>query len=531
MRIAIVLVMGAVTAAAQTTVNGGRDFKGSVKASGSVSSVDFTGAASTSPVKTGISGARPASCTVGQIYFATDATAGQNLSFCTSAGVWSAMTGGSGGGSNGPGVSYCAPASASGTTYTCSPSPIVTAYAAGVTLAFVPDVAGAGGATTVNVNGLGAKSIKQADGSTNPVSTDLLAGRVYVLTYDGSVFRLGLNATNAANITSGTLAAARLPLPAASSVGGVQSKAAVTNQFLTAINTDGTVSSAQPAASNVTGLASSATVDTTNASNISSGTLADARLSSNVVRASGTNTYTGYNDVSGGSWRPPESTVSGLPAAASATGRVFMVTDALNAGSCSAGGGSVREVCRSNGSNYECVGNCGGGGGGGGSGTPGGTNGQMQYNNSGAFAGQPFVLSGSVFQRGVECSTGTVNYTALTANAPSQEVTILTSVPAKFRFLHMIVQEATLFASATVSSATVSAGRSGVDTDLIPAFALKSGTAPQNFWYDRPGTPVLGTGTYDVVLQFVGSGALGNGTVTNFSAGAVNWEVCGFSVP
>src|SRR5262249_26584313 len=153
-----------------------------------------------------------------------------------------------------------APSSGSGTVYTCAPSPAVT-YAAGVTLAFVPDVAGTGGATTVNVNGLGAKSVKQADGTTNPTSTDLAAGKFYLLAYDGSVFRLPLNATNAANITSGTLASGRLPSPTASTIGGVQSKTAASNQFLTAINTDGSVSAAQPSAGNISGLAASATTD------------------------------------------------------------------------------------------------------------------------------------------------------------------------------------------------------------------------------------------------------------------------------
>lgn len=97
--------------------------------------------------------------------------------------------GGSGGGSSsGSGVLYCAPASASGTTYTCAPS--LTAYAAGVTLAFVPDVNGSGGATTVNANGLGAKSIKMLDGSTNPTNSTLVAGSVYTLVYDGTLFRV-----------------------------------------------------------------------------------------------------------------------------------------------------------------------------------------------------------------------------------------------------------------------------------------------------------------------------------------------------
>src|SRR3954453_22332673 len=153
MRIAILAMMAAAVCGGQTTVNGGRDYKGALKASGTASTVDFGGAGSTTPVKTGTTAARPASCAVGQIYFATDATVGQNLAFCTSSGGWSQMTGGSGGGGGGTGGSYCAPASASGTTYTCSPNPAVSSYAAGVTLAFVPDVNGTGGATTINVSG------------------------------------------------------------------------------------------------------------------------------------------------------------------------------------------------------------------------------------------------------------------------------------------------------------------------------------------------------------------------------------------
>ena len=93
-------------------------------------------------------------------------------------------------GATGPGVAYCAPASSSGTTYTCAPSPALTAYAAGVTLAFIPDVVGTGGATTVNVSTLGAKSIKASDGSTDPDAGRLALGELHYLTYDGSVFRL-----------------------------------------------------------------------------------------------------------------------------------------------------------------------------------------------------------------------------------------------------------------------------------------------------------------------------------------------------
>ncbi|WP_435007989.1 beta strand repeat-containing protein [Tundrisphaera lichenicola] len=59
--------------------------------------------------------------------------------------------------------------------------------------------------------------------------------------------------TNAANITSGTLPAARLPAPTSSTLGGVQSAAAVANQFVTSITTSGVPVLAQPSFSNISG--------------------------------------------------------------------------------------------------------------------------------------------------------------------------------------------------------------------------------------------------------------------------------------
>lgn len=50
---------------------------------------NHAGAAHTLPVKTGIIANRPATCTVGELYFATDAAeAGKNLHFCTVADTW-----------------------------------------------------------------------------------------------------------------------------------------------------------------------------------------------------------------------------------------------------------------------------------------------------------------------------------------------------------------------------------------------------------------------------------------------------------
>src|SRR5437879_3261930 len=96
MKRVILFVAFADLCGAQTTVNGGRDFKGALKASGTVSSVDFSSAAATAPARVGTSAYRPTGCSQGQIYFATDATAGQNLYFCTvtgSPGAWTQMSG------------------------------------------------------------------------------------------------------------------------------------------------------------------------------------------------------------------------------------------------------------------------------------------------------------------------------------------------------------------------------------------------------------------------------------------------------
>jgi hypothetical protein len=55
---------------------------------------DFHGAAHTLPEVTGMTGSMPASCTVGEVYFATDAIAGRNEFYCTEANVWTQQTGG-----------------------------------------------------------------------------------------------------------------------------------------------------------------------------------------------------------------------------------------------------------------------------------------------------------------------------------------------------------------------------------------------------------------------------------------------------
>jgi hypothetical protein len=58
---------------------------------------DFSGGAHTLPSKKGTTASKPATCTVGEEYFATDATAGQNKFYCTATNTWTQQTGGTGG--------------------------------------------------------------------------------------------------------------------------------------------------------------------------------------------------------------------------------------------------------------------------------------------------------------------------------------------------------------------------------------------------------------------------------------------------
>lgn len=107
--------------------------------------------------------------------------------------------------------------------------------------------------------------------------------------------------TNAANITSGTLPAARIPAPTTTTRGGILSLAsAVSHKFLTYIDGTGTQNSAQPAASDLSNgttgsgavvLATSPTLTTPNIGNATAGTV--TATTGAFTNLSSTNTITG----------------------------------------------------------------------------------------------------------------------------------------------------------------------------------------------------------------------------------------------
>jgi hypothetical protein len=124
----------------------------------------------------------------------------------------------------------------------------------------------------------------------------------------------------------------------------------------------------------------------------------------------------------------------------------------------------------------------------------------------------------------VQCASGTTSYTALTAAAANQEVTIQTGISGNVRWDQVMVSETAQFAGTT--GLTVSMGRPGSNnyemTGTQVPLMVSSGDA--NFWTARPMPPQL-TGTYPIVLNF----SVTSGNVNAATAGSLTWEVCGYA--
>ena len=191
------------------------------------------GKASNNIILRGSGNTLPATCVVGQQFFKTNATAGQNLYGCTSTNTWTAQGGSSTGlgdpGSNGivyrngsgtsttatatemAGPLYCADAGASD-TYACSLSPAPSGYTTGATYIFKANTSNTG-AATINFNSLGAKTIVKVAGgvTTTLADNDIRAGQIVEVVYDGTNMQMQSTLGNAGggNSTStGTYASA-----------------------------------------------------------------------------------------------------------------------------------------------------------------------------------------------------------------------------------------------------------------------------------------------------------------------------------
>lgn len=119
-----------------------------------------------------------------------------------------------------------------------------------------------GNITPASVNATGLVLGSNVQGSTSGTNTgdQTLAGLGGVpttRTVNGHALSADV-VVSATDLTTGTLPAARLPNPSASTLGGVQSAAAVANQFVTSISTSGVPALAQPAFTNISGVAAAA---------------------------------------------------------------------------------------------------------------------------------------------------------------------------------------------------------------------------------------------------------------------------------
>lgn len=109
---------------------------------------------------------------------------------------------------------------------------------------------------------------------------------------------------------SGTAAASQLPTPGVATLGGVNSKAAVASNFLTSIGTDGSVTQAQPAFTDISGSVAAAQLPNPAAATLG-GVKSKAAVTSNFLTSIGT-------DGSVGQAQPASGDISGLTSYATA---------------------------------------------------------------------------------------------------------------------------------------------------------------------------------------------------------------------
>ncbi len=79
--------------------------------------------------------------------------------------------------------------------YAIAPSPAITAYAAGQIFTW-KSIHTNTTTSTLNVNGLGAKTIKKRDGATNLQAGDIVSGQIIVTEYDGTNFQMTSSVAN-----------------------------------------------------------------------------------------------------------------------------------------------------------------------------------------------------------------------------------------------------------------------------------------------------------------------------------------------
>lgn len=235
------------------------------------------------------------------------------------------------------------------------------------------------------------------DGTLNPATGQLTVTKTGGVSFAASATT---DTTNAANISSGTLPAARLPNPSATTLGGIESLAAVAHRWINQISTSGVPSAAQPDFSDLAG--NIAVSQMNNGTSASSSTYwrgdgtwtsvpgSPPGGSSGQIQYNNAGSFSGFTVSGDGTLNTATgaltvSKTGGVSFAASAT------TDTTNASNISSGtvgtarlGSGVADATTylRGDQTWATVS----------SSTPGGSSGQVQYNNGGSLGG--FTVSG-----------------------------------------------------------------------------------------------------------------------------------------
>lgn len=121
---------------------------------------------------------------------------------------------------------------------TISPSPVVSAYAAGQTFSFIASGANTG-AVTLNVNSLGAKAVTK-NGATALAAGDIASGALVIVTYDGTRFQLAATYYPAVNRGGDTMTGALTTTAVTAAASTTTASSAGSGVANTTTNTDNT---------------------------------------------------------------------------------------------------------------------------------------------------------------------------------------------------------------------------------------------------------------------------------------------------